>query len=120
MSERCLQSAARSAMCASSRLDASTAASARCAVSRSPTPTRAPPARIDATSTARRAVTKLDIGQHPRRGHALHVLAHLQRGAERLLELRVLAQREQSARPVDRLAHAGQLVELLAAQALHG
>src|SRR4051812_8287239 len=107
-------------MRASARFEASTVASARWAVSRSPTPTRAPPARIEATSTASRAVTKLDIRQHPRRGHALHVLVHLERDAERLLEPGVVAECDQGARPVDRLADARQLVQLLAAQPLDG
>src|SRR3954452_1844636 len=117
-SERWLQSAARRAKKDSSRFDASTAASARCAVTRSPTPTRAPPARIDATSRASLSVTKLDIRQHPRRCDAVDVLPHLEGHAQRSLEIGTL-ECDERPRPVDRLAHARQLVELLAAQPLY-
>src|SRR3954465_3474100 len=95
-SECCLQSAARRARKDSERDEASTAASARCAVIRSPTPTRAPPARIEATKTASRAVTKLDIGEHPRCGDTFDVLAHLQRDAERDLEVGVVESDERT------------------------
>src|SRR3954449_8172173 len=94
----------------------STVASARCAVRRSPMPSRTPPARIDATSAASRAVTTgpLDIGEHPRIAHAFDVLAHLQRGADRVLERRGVEGHARE-RPVDRLAGAGQLVGVLCA-----
>ena len=48
----------------------------------------------------------------------MHVLVHLQRHAERLVEIGVVAEREQRLRPHDRLADARQLVEVpLLAQA---
>jgi hypothetical protein len=72
-------------------------------------------ARIDAASRARRPVTRaprsLDTVEDPGLAHLIDVLAHLERHAERLLERRVL-ERQQRLRPRDRLAYAGQLVEL--------
>src|SRR5215207_4409172 len=92
-------------------------------------PTRAPPARIDATSSASRPVRRTPrrprkpappsgTVQHPSLARPLDVLAYLQHDAERLIEVGVL-EREQGLCPCDRLAHAGQLVELLAAQPGH-
>src|SRR4051794_40965682 len=59
-----------------------------------------------------------DTLEHPLLPYAVDVLAHLERDAERLVEV-VAVEREQRARPVDRLAHAGQLVELLRTQPGH-
>src|ERR687898_3250082 len=102
------------------RSEASTAASARCAASSSPTPTRAPPARITAASALTRSCTPWtaasDATQHPAVDDPVDVLAHLQRDAERGLEVAVAVERQQRARPRDRLPHPGQLVELLRAQ----
>ena len=71
-----------------------------------------------AASCERRAVTAgSDTAEHSPLAHALDVLAHLQRDAERGLEVVGLAvEREQRPRPGDRLPDARQLVELLLAQ----
>src|SRR5215207_6741031 len=78
---------------------------------------------MDAASRARRPVRRaprsLDTVEDPGLAHLIDVLAHLERHAERLLERRVL-ERQQRLRPGDRLAYAGELVELFAAQARHG
>src|SRR5829696_5034862 len=102
------------------RSEASTAASARCAASSSPTPTRAPPARITAASALTRSCTPRtatsDATQHPAVDDAVDVLPHLQRDAQRGLEVAVAVERQQRPGPGDRLPHARQLVELLRAQ----
>src|SRR5262245_11839300 len=113
-------SAARSAKNDSTRDAESTAPSARCAPSSSPMPTRAPPARIRAASSLRGPVTASRATQHSELAHAVDVLAHLQRDAERALEVDVAVEREERPRPGDRLPHARQLVELLLAQLGHG
>src|SRR5215217_1076755 len=104
-------------------------------------PTRAPPARIDAASSASRPVRRAPSRprgaaagssveprgpasgsrtvQHPALTRSVNVLTHLQDHAERLVEVGVL-QRQQGLSPRDRLAHAGELVELLPAQPFHG
>src|SRR5919199_3784317 len=122
---------ARSARKTSRRWEASTARSARAAISSSPVPTRTPPARSSAASVARRSSTAplarrasagsaapaSDTFEHPQLPHPLEVLADLQRDAERVVERAVLAaERDERLRPRDRLPHAGQLVELDAAQ----
>src|SRR5918994_2552881 len=98
------------------RSEASTAASARCAASSSPTPTRAPPARIAAASALTRdsiaRVAASGATEHPALAHPVDVLADLERDAERRLEVGVAVKREQRPRPRDGLPHAGQLVEL--------
>src|SRR4051794_8846011 len=85
-------------------------------------PTRAPPARIAPTSSVRRAVSTAAsrTGEHLLLPHAVDVLAHLQRGAERDVEVAVLAEREQRPRPGDGLPHAGRLVEVGVAQPRDG
>src|SRR4051794_30794207 len=124
-------STARSARYTYPRCEASTARSASAAVSISPVPTRTPEARMSAASVVRRSITAplarrasagtaapaSDTFEHPQLPHPLEVLADLERHAEGVLEVAVrAAERDERLRPRDRLPHAGQLVELDAAQ----
>src|SRR5919109_1295213 len=107
----------------------------RWAVSSSSTPTRAPPARIEATSTASRRVMPApspatlarerkkppppsDTLQHSSLPRPLDVLAYLEGHTERPLEVAGL-EREERLRPCDRLPDSGELVEVLGAQSGH-
>src|ERR671914_755233 len=94
---------------------------ARWAESNSPTPTRTPPARMEATRRVKRPVRRAPSRasrtfEHPALAHVVDVLLHLEHHAQRRVEIRVV-EREQRLRPGDRLPHSRQLVELLAAQA---
>src|SRR5687767_544178 len=98
------------------------AASARWAASTSPTPRRTPPARRVAASSVSRPVTRapgLPTLQDPALADLLDVLADLQDDSEGGVEV-IGVESQQCLRPGDRLAHAGKLVELLAAQARDG
>ena len=102
----------------SSRVDGAPAPGGRRSSSPTPDP-HAAPARIAAGQQRRAGRVDADAEplRHPRApplAHALDVLAHLQRDAERRLQVGVVVEREQRARPGDRLADARQLVELLA------
>src|SRR5262249_31390376 len=105
---------------------ASTAARALCAARSSSIPTRAPPARMAPTRSASFAVTLApasrrlpaaasDTLQHPALSHPLDVLSHLERHAERLVQVDA-GEGEQCLRPGDRLADARELVKLLGPQ----
>ena len=78
---------------------------------------RAPRARAEVGAGAGGA--GVDTLEHPGLSHPLDVLAHLERDAERALEP-VVVEREQRLGPGDRLPHAGQLVEILPAEARDG
>ena len=70
-----------------------------------PTPTAAPPRAHRAATAERRSPGRSATGEHPALAHALEVLAHLQRDAERGVEVASTA-REQRPRPGDRLPDA--------------
>src|SRR5688572_13138458 len=93
---------------------------ARWAASSSPTPTRTPAARMVAASSVSlpvsRAPRRSRTLEHPSLAHLLDVLPNLEHHAEGGLEVPVV-ERQQRLGPGDRLAHPGQLVEILSAQA---
>src|ERR1019366_5760711 len=119
---RCWEhSTARRASRASSREPASMTDRALWAASSSPTPTREPCQRMTAARSLSGPVTGSDAIQDSTLTHAQQVLVHLERGAERLVKLRVIPDGEQRLGPDDRLPHAGQLVQIpLLAQAADG
>src|SRR5204862_6213001 len=91
-------STARSASREASRELGSIASSARCAASSSPTPTREPCARWAAVRALSRALTASaasDTLEHLPLTNPDHVLVHLQRRPQRLVQRRVLPDRGQ-------------------------
>ena len=99
----------------------STAASARWAASSSPTPTRAPSARIVAASRpswrGQRARPARQTPSSTSRSRTRSMSSRTFSATPSVSSRCVVAERQQRLRPGDRLAHARQLVQLLAAQA---